>query len=484
MKIKYSLFVLAISALVWASCEPRNVNPNNGNPPDQTVNHWIYENMGLYYYWNDKLPTTPKFSQNPSDFFESLLYKYNVTSRPDGDRFSWIQESGEELKSTLSGQSKSTGMNFSLYLKNPGSNKVIGVVLYVLPGSPAANAGVKRGDIFTRINDVVLTRSNYNQLLYGTNGAKKFSFSQLESNTPEITLIEAGEKNLDVVILQENPVLLDTVYNLGAKKIGYLVYNQFNPGPNGTKASDIYDKALDNFIGSLKAEGVSEFILDFRYNGGGYVSSARNLASLLAKGVTEKDIFSYKEYNPKLSKLLLDEYGKDYFNDYFLSKPQNIGNLLSRVFVLTTKSTASASELTINSLKPYMQVIIVGDTTVGKNVGSITITDNSKKIKWGLQPIVSKSFNSEGNSDYAGGFSPDIYVREGLKLFPIGDPSDRHLSAVFDYISGGDINARKLERQEAEERVAEGLIEIDNSIGRKTNGYNMFDENPFMKASQ
>jgi carboxyl-terminal processing protease len=481
MKIKSNLFVWVIIALLWSACEPRNANPSGGNPSDEIVNHWIYENMGLYYYWNEKLPRAPQYSQNPPDFFSSLLYRYNIVSRPDGDRFSWIQESAEELKSSLSGQSKSTGLNFSLYIKSAGSDEIIGVVLYVLPESPAAKSGVKRGDIFTKINGQVLTRSNYNELLYRAEGAKKYSFSKLDDNANDITLLETGEKTLEAITLQENPVFLDTVYTIGTKKVGYLVYNQFNPGPSGVSNSDVYDKAVDNFIGGLKSAGVSDFILDFRYNGGGYVSSARNLASLLAKGVTNKDIFSYKEYNTSLSKTLEKEYGKDYFNDYFLNKSQNIGGLLNRVFVLTSKSTASASELTINGLKPYMQVVIVGDTTVGKNVGSITLADNSKKIKWGIQPIVSKSFNSKGNSDYSGGFAPDIYVREGIKLFPLGDPADRHLGAVFEYITGGDVNARKITQKRSDEATLQQFVEIDNSIGRKTNGYNMFEDDPFMK---
>lgn len=477
MKRIFYHFCLLSAAVLWIGCEPKNPKPSGDNPPDDVINQWIYENMSLYYYWNDKLPGSPDYNQKPASFFESLLYKYNAVSRPDGDRFSWIQESADDLKSSLGGESKSTGMNFKLYLRNTGSDEILGVVIYVLPGSPAAQAGVKRGDIFTKINNQQLTRSNYADLLYGTEGAMNFSFSKPDENSTDLVLIETREKSLTPLVLQENPVFLDTLITAGPKKIGYLVYNQFNPGPNGT-TNEAYDKAVDNYIGTLKAAGVNEFILDFRYNGGGYVSSARNLASLLAKNVTAKDIFSYKEYNPVLTKALEEQYGKDFFKDYFISKSQNIGSSLNRVFVLTTTSTASASELTINGLKPYMQVVVIGDTTVGKNVGSITISDDSKKIRWGIQPIVSKSFNSSGNSDYAGGFIPDIYIREGVRLFPLGDIRDRHLAAALDYITGGSVNARRLSDEEyAEDSLV--LKEVDNSIRRKTHGYNMFESDPF-----
>lgn len=478
-KIHYLLLFLS-TAVLWSGCESRNPGPDGENPTDEKVNYWIYENMGLYYYWNDQLPASPDYKQRPDSFFESLLYKYNIVSRPDGDRFSWIQESAEDLKSSLSGQSKSTGMNFKLYLKGSGSNEVIGVVLYVLQGSPADQAGVKRGDIFTKINGQTLTRSNYNSLLFNSEGTLKVTFSKQDQTTSPSSYIEIGDKNIAKTTLQENPVHLDTVYTIGTKKLGYLVYNQFNPGPSGVKDTKAYDEEIDAFLGNLKASGINEFILDLRYNGGGYVSSARNLASLLARGVTSKDVFSYKEYNANLTKALKDQYGNDYFKDYFLDKSQNVGSLLNRVFILTSTSTASASELTINGLKPYMEVIVVGDTTVGKNVGSITIADETKKIKWGLQPIVSKSFNSKGNSDYSGGFAPDVYIREGVQLYPLGDPRDRLLSAVFEYITHGEVNARKMESEDLDSELLL-LDEIDNTIGRKTNGYNMFDDNPLVK---
>ena len=93
------------------------------------------------------------------------------------------------------------------------------------------------------------------------------------------------------------------------------------------------------------------------------------------------------------------------------------------MFVLTTDHTASASELIINGLRPYMTVTTIGTTTYGKNVGSITITDDSGKIKWGLQPIVFKSFNTLGQSDYSTGFTPSTEVKNPLVCCPWATPT-------------------------------------------------------------
>ena len=143
--------------------------------------------------------------------------------------------------------------------------------------------------------------------------------------------------------------------------------------------------------------------MDLRYNRGGYVSSATQIASLIGKGISDKDVFYYKEYNKTVTPDLEKQYGKEFFHDSFFNKSQNLGGSLNRVFFLTSTSSASASELLINGLKPFMEVFLVGGKTVGKNVGSITISDKTNRIKWGIQPIVSRSSNSLRSSGLHGG---------------------------------------------------------------------------------
>ena len=211
-------------------------------------------------------------------------------------------------------------------------------------------------------------------------------------------------------------------------------------------------------------------IVDLRYNPGGYVSSATNLASLIAKA-TANDIFYYKEYNTEVTETNMKKFGETYFYDKFASKSQNIGNQLNHVVFLVSSRSASASELLINGLKPYMNVTLVGGKTVGKNVGSVTLTDSKKKVKWGLQPIVSKSLNRDKKSDYSVGFTPDIAVNEGNVLYPYGSPKDPLLGEALFNITGTRITrqtrtARTLQEEDAQE--------IMSTIQKKAGHSNMF----------
>ncbi|GAB2800133.1 hypothetical protein GCM10027275_52690 [Rhabdobacter roseus] len=466
MKIKRLIMVFFVVGAL-SSCREKVIDPVVS---DTEVNNWIYDNMTTWYYWDDKLPPNPNRSLAPSPFFESLLYTYNATLRPDGDRFSWIQENADELKASLSGESKTTGMDFRL-VRYSGSNDIFGIVLYTLPGSPAAQAGFRRGDFFTQINGQKLNSSNYYSLLYN-NDKKSFTMGSVDGSGNIVSTSQVRE--VTPVVFQEDPVFFDTLFVRGSKRIGYVVYHQFIPGPNGG-TTKTYDQKLDNIFAKYKSENINELIIDFRYNGGGYVSSAVNLASLIAKGVTANEVFAYKEWNKTITPELEKEYGKEFFADKFVAKPQNVGGNLSRVFVLTSSRTASASELLINGLKPYMNVLTVGATTTGKNVGSITLSDDKKRIKWGIQPIVSKSFNSQRKSDYSAGFQPNYEQSEGFVLYPYGDTRDPLLGTALAQIIGTQNGRRGLEDTEPVVRAGQ---EVGSSVDRKAGGANMFYELP------
>ena len=208
---------------------------------------------------------------------------------------------------------------------------------------------------------------------------------------------------------------------------------------------------MDAVFAKLKAENITSLVLDLRYNGGGYVSSAVNLASLIGPGVTSSDIFSKTKYNnflaseiPALSSV----------KTAFLDKTENLGNTLegNRLYVLTSSGTASASELIINGLKPYMDVFLIGDVTYGKNVGSIAIEDeDNPENKYGLLPIVTRSFNSLDQSDYSTGFTPDIPALENTeRLKPLGDVNELMLRTAIEQITGEASSGRfiKLDREE------------------------------------
>lgn len=473
-----ALLLTASGAFLTTSCkQPEAVAPVTSPTTTSTtvvtgavtnaeVNDWILKNMQEVYYWNDKLPAAPNKALTPDNFFLSLLYDRENTANLNRDRFSWIQASADELKASLSGEETTTGMEFKLFLREANSTDVVAKVLYVQRNSPAEKAGVKRGDVISAVNGTKLTTANYGDLIFGAGNTKTYGFASIENGK----FIDSNvTKSITAVVYQANPVYLDSVYTIQGKKIGYLVYNQFVTGPGGSN-DKTYDNLVNTVFGKFKAQGINELILDFRYNPGGYVLSATNLGSLIAKGVTgTKTVFARKEWNPVITPVLTKEYGNDFFYDYLQVKANNVGSNLQRVYVLTTSSSASASELVINGLRPYMEVVTIGTTTYGKNVGSITIDDKTRRIKWGMQPIVSKTFNAQNQSDYGSGFVPKIEVKEfsNVAWKPLGDISDALLNEAIFQITGGR-TARVGTRSGIE------TPSVGSSIERKAGGSNMF----------
>ena len=486
-----ALLAVVSSAFLLTACKDPQVDPSSpgtgnataanpydrnfqGTVTDANLNRWILDSMQVYYYWNDKLPdaSTLNFDQQPNLFFESLLYRYNRQTRPDGDRFSFMYDNAQDLKNSLSGIARTTGMEFRLNLYPSGTDNVIGRVLYVLPNSPAARAGVKRGDIFNKIDGQTLTRANFATLLDVSQNIDTRTYTFVTATNGQLST--GQDKRIQAIQLAEDPVLLDTTFTVGSKKIGYLVYNQFITGPGGP-TDRTYDQKIDNAFARFKGAGINELVVDLRYNPGGYVSSALNLASLIGKGIDNSKVFYRQEYN----KLIMDQFNRagqaGGLSSRFSNKSQNVGANLQRVFVLTSDATASASELLINGLKPYMDVQVIGDTTVGKNVGSITIEDRyaARKVKLGLQPIVTKSFNSLGQSDYSGGFVPNAVVFETNLVLPqLGDIANEPLLRTAVGRITGTANGRLGVGTQRE------MPSVGSSLDDKAAGGNMFFDAP------
>jgi len=474
--LRQTLIVAAVGTVMLSSCkrEP-DVAPstNTTTPVTSTttttsastleVNNWVLDSMRIYYYWNDKIPANPDKTLPTRDFFESLLNKYNATTNKDGDRFSWIAESAVDLSASLGGQSKKTGFDFRLAYRPGSRTDIIGSVIYVLPGSPADKAGIRRGDIFYKVNGSRLVLSNYESVLFGQGDTKTYTFATVGSSglvDSEIT------KSVTAIVFQEDPVLFDSTYTAGSKKIGYLVYNQFIPGVYNetTRITDnTFDNKVDAVFGKFKARGVNELVLDLRYNPGGSISSAINMASLISPNANPSTYFAKYQFN----KILMAGY-QGQSDRKFISKANNIGGSLQRVFVLTGSGTASASELIINGLKPFMNVVVIGDTTVGKNVGSRTIYDPTNRIQWGMQPIIVKIFNSKGESDYTAGFAPNVVRFEPLNPLPFGDTRETLLNEAMYQITGARSGRRAATADVGVQQ------DVFSSVSKKAGGSNMF----------
>lgn len=397
---------------------------------NEYVNRWILKNMEFYYLWNEDIPNNPDKSQLPDIFFNSIL--------SDQDRFSWIQDNYEELLNSLQGVNKEAGYEFVLYRESQGNENVIAQVVYIKAGSPASLIDLMRGDVITHINGTQMTLTNYQNLLSQINENHSIKYSRYNFSTELFE--DKGTLSLTTTEFAENPNFMHQVIDAGGKKIGYYVYNFFATGP--TAGSSQYINEMDAIFTEFKANGITDLIVDLRFNSGGAESATLNLASLIGKGVTSSDVFTIREYNDQVEDAILHDpdLGEDFLVQKFINKSQNVGSMLSgnKVYILTRNRTASASELLINGLKPYMEVFIIGDTTIGKNVGSISLyKENDPRNKWGMQPVVVKSYNKLNQSNYSEGFIPDIANKDNdLVVYPLGDLNENLLSIAVAEITG------------------------------------------------
>ena len=455
-KFKFCLLALI---LLFSSCKKSDDEDPNiiRIETDLEIIDFIWKGLNQYYYWQESvvnLSDSKKesesdyayfLSQNPDpeNFFNSLLH-------PD-DNFSWIVDDYVELENMLQGIDISDGMEFGLYVECNDQN-IFGFVRYVQKDSDAESKGVKRGMVFSNINGTRLTRDNYRDLLFNdTNSSYTIRFSEISYNqNNQCANIIPGQEDLTLIKsrIVKNPIHISKIIENGGQKIGYLMYNQFL-GVVESEGKD-YNSELNDAFSNFLSNGISDLVIDLRYNPGGRISTSINLASMIT-GQFNNQVFAKERWNSKLMNYWDENSPESLLNRFTnkLGNNQSIFSLnLDRVFVLTSARTASASELLINGLDPYIDVIHIGDFTVGKNQGSITVYDyiNDSRDKnpnhmYAMQPIVLKIGNVAGYTDFPDGLEPDIFIKESL-LNPgiLGDIEEPLLKIAIDRISGDAIS--------------------------------------------
>lgn len=409
-------YALLILILFFSSCQKEDVKPT---PQVLEINEFIWKNMGEAYLWNDFIPQNIDRNKelDPEAYFQKLLYK-------PADKWSFITDDYDELINSLKGIEKTYGHKFKLY-QLPNSNNIIGIIKYVIPNSPAALAEIYRGDIFYKVNGQALNTENFRKLLFESEGYT-MSFGEFNQNG-EISFKK--DKTLNAIIVAENPIHIRNTIEFEGFKIGYLSYNQFIHD---------YNDSLVNAFSEFQSEGIQDLVLDLRYNPGGSVNAAILLSSLIAPSavVENKEVFSRLIWNDEVTEYLIDNEGEESNNliSRFVNPEVNLN--LERVYILISSNSASASELIINCLDPYMEVILIGsENTTGKYVGSITINDTEANHGWALQPIVLKTANAIGNSDYSDGFTPDYRIEDDFDD-ALGAITEDMLAKAIELITG------------------------------------------------
>ncbi|CAM4005887.1 MULTISPECIES: S41 family peptidase [Flavobacterium] len=413
------------------------------NPQRTSVNDFIWKGLNQYYYWLQDSPDLADDRFNNNNNYQSFLNSYSppeslfehlVVDRQI-DRFSVIYSDYNALEQALSGTQKNNGVDYELRYKNGSTTELFGWVRYILPGSDAASKNITRGDFFYAVNGTSLNTSNWRSLL----GNDTYTLNLANYDGGNITP-NGNSVALTKTVFSENPVHLKKTFTIGSKKIGYLMYNGFYSQ---------YESELNNAFSYFASEGITHLILDLRYNSGGSVDTATRLASMIT-GQFNNQIFGKQQWNYKIQNLFNSD-PEQLLNLYTttLSNGSNINSLnLDKLYVLTSKRTASASELIINGLTPYINVTQIGDATTGKNVGSITLYDSPNFRKenvnpnhnYAMQPIVLKIANKNNFSDYTNGLQPNITQLEDLNdLGVLGETSDPLLNTALNHV---DINGR------------------------------------------
>ncbi|NJM94591.1 MAG: hypothetical protein HC842_07950 [Cytophagales bacterium] len=420
------LLVLVLGSGCLVSCTD-NISEQTGY---SNVNIFSYNFLHEYYYWYQELPaleenpnlgnknhiysennnsfiydtSDPFFQLSPQDFIDAVRYQRL-------DRWSYIIDLPSYERYFVRGEDVSYG--FSVAVDDDDFLRV----LFAYDQSPVGKAGVGRGDKLLSINGVeirpLLLARDYNRVnsLLASSSAT-MTFETLQGQVINRSFVPGS--------FSINPLLAQRTFQVNGQKVGYLVYNSF------LSTSKI---GLDSAFVRFKSEGITDLVLDLRYNGGGDLSLAAHLASLIHAAPSDQQVFSKLQFN--------DKQQENNEVSYFEFLPdKSLG--LSRLFVIATDNTASASESLINGLKPFIDVKIIGTSTHGKPVGMIPhlVHDGQVNLNYVLVAVMFTGANAEGFYDYFDGLPADVTQPDDLTR-NFGDSLELCLQQALFYVENG-----------------------------------------------
>ena len=369
------------------------------------------------YLWNTQIPATfnARSYADPSAVMTAIRpYSIEPGFGAPVDRWSFAMKKKEwdlisgGMGALVGGTTQQDGdFGMSVFFRVEGDLRV----RLVEPNSPAGAAGIRRGYRITKINGSTnITTANSSTIVDNVYNAASTSF---EFTKPDGTTLTT---TLNVAVYTDKPVYLDTVYTVGTKKIGYFVFNSFLGKQENITAE------FARVFGKFASAQVTDLVIDLRYNGGGYVSLAEKLANYLAPSAANGGLMMKQIYNAQNSQ---------HNETTYIQKTGSVE--LSKIYFIVTKSTASASELLINTLKPYMDVRLLGpNNTHGKPVGFFPISVGD----WYVFPVSFKTTNKNGEGNYFNGLPVNAIIADGLDK-DWGDITESSLASALKNITTG-----------------------------------------------
>lgn len=445
VKLIISGFGIGLTVLIGA-CKKDHIKKEYPQGSNEQINTWILDSLSRYYYWTEELPKKTVLSQSPTAFFVSV--------KSASDRFSQLYLPNE---AGVSSSRSLYGFDYAV-IQEPVTQRVLGLVKSVLKGSPAERYGLKRGTYISKINGKAFSSSNVaaldQELLTGR--TTKLILAELKDGV----YVDQPELNMIAGLTFDQPPV-HQILDLGGLKIGYVYIDGFSGG---------LSRNLVPVFAAFKNAGVSELVVDLRYNSGGDVSEAAGLCTMIASGInynTDFIIYKGNKNGGQRTESIGAAATFDKRVDFNSLLQSNLS--MKRIFVLATGATASASEVLINNLKPYMQVKVIGEKTMGKDEASFLIRDERipKQVNWEMYPIIYKLFNAKGQGGYDKGILPDTKISEFsiLPLVPFGNVNDALLNKALAQISSqGKISPKLSSLNEPKSAVQNSVVLSDSHL--------------------
>ena len=434
LNFKHSSFILAAALFFTLSaCSGDGKDDYYVDDFDQVAecsiigqNRFVYDVLDQWYFWEDTLPNVnPDSFSSPEALLDTL-----VANAPEVDRFSYITDQASSDAFFQDGEF--IGLGFTS--RNIDKQLLLALVF---TGSPADQAGLERGFEIISVNniDVATTLAAGNNVNFGS------------STLGEIVDIEykdlAGDVFATTIIkdtLSVDTIPVSSIIDNNGVSTGYLHFYTFIE-PSST--------ALANAFAEFNSANISELVVDVRYNGGGLVSVAEYLAGLIGGINTAGEVLADQLHNSKRAAE----------NDRTIRFENQTNALdLTRVVFITAGGTASASELVINGLTPFLNVVLVGDTTFGKPVGQYGFDFCGNT----LFPVAFETLNANFEGEYFDGLVVDCPADDDL-FSELGNVTESSLAEALNYLDTGSCSAAltspKSRKTQAQEKTQSSLIQ-------------------------